>query len=105
MEISLDEPLNTDWDGNELLLSEVLGTDEDIVMRPMEEETDKMLLREALATLEERERDIIVKRYGLDGGRPLTQREVAKKLDISRSYVSRIEKKALEKLYDKYEGK
>ena len=88
MEISLDEPLNTDWDGNELLLSEVLGTDEDIVMRPMEEETDKMLLREALATLEERERDIINMRFGLQNGQEMTQKEVADALGLDQSAVA-----------------
>ncbi len=98
MEISLDEPLNTDWDGNELLLSEVLGTDEDIVMRPMEEETDKMLLREALATLEERERDIINMRFGLQNGQELTQKEVADRMGISQSYISRLEKRIMLRL-------
>ena len=98
MEISLDEPLNTDWDGNELLLSEVLGTDDDIVMRPMEEETDKMLLREALATLEERERDIINMRFGLQNGQELTQKEVADRMGISQSYISRLEKRIMVRL-------
>ena len=98
LEISLDEPLNTDWDGNELLLSEVLGTDEDIVMRPMEEETDKILLREALDTLEQRERDIINMRFGLQNGRELTQKEVADRMGISQSYISRLEKRIMQRL-------
>ena len=98
MEISLDEPLNTDWDGNELLLSEVLGTDEDIVMRPIEDETDKMLLREALETLEQRERDIITMRFGLLGGQELTQKEVADRMGISQSYISRLEKRIMLRL-------
>lgn len=98
MEISLDEPLNTDWDGNELLLSEVLGTDEDIVMRPMEEETDKILLWDALGTLEPRERDIITMRFGLGGGQELTQKEVADRMGISQSYISRLEKRIMLRL-------
>ncbi len=98
LEISLDEPLNTDWDGNELLLSEVLGTDDDIVMRPMEEETDKMLLREALDTLGQRERDIINMRFGLQNGQELTQKEVADRMGISQSYISRLEKRIMQRL-------
>ena len=98
MEISLDDPLNTDWDGNELLLSEVLGTDEDIVMRPMEEETDKILLWDALETLEPRERDIITMRFGLGGGQELTQKEVADRMGISQSYISRLEKRIMLRL-------
>ena len=98
MEISLDEPLNTDWDGNELLLSEVLGTDEDIVMRPIEDETDKMLLRDALGTLEQRERDIITMRFGLQGEQELTQKEVADRMGISQSYISRLEKRIMLRL-------
>ena len=98
LEISLDEPLNTDWDGNELLLSEVLGTDEDIVMRPMEEETDKMLLWDALETLEQRERDIITMRFGLRGEQELTQKEVADRMGISQSYISRLEKRIMLRL-------
>lgn len=98
LEISLDEPLNTDWDGNELLLSEVLGTDEDIVMRPMEEETDKVLLWDALETLEQRERDIIIMRFGLGGGEELTQKEVADRMGISQSYISRLEKRIMLRL-------
>ena len=98
LEVSLDEPLNTDWDGNELLLSDVLGTDGDIVMRPMEEDAEQQLLREALARLPERERRIVSLRFGL-GGRPeKTQKEVADLLGISQSYISRLEKRIMLRL-------
>ena len=98
LEASLDEPLNTDWDGNELLLSDVLGTDGDIVMRPMEEDAEQQLLREALARLPERERRIVSLRFGL-GGRPeKTQKEVADLLGISQSYISRLEKRIMQRL-------
>ena len=97
-EVSLDEPINTDWDGNELLLSDVLGTDGDIVMRPMEEDAEQQLLREALARLPERERRIVSLRFGL-GGRPeKTQKEVADLLGISQSYISRLEKRIMKRL-------
>ena len=97
-EVSLDEPINTDWDGNELLLSDVLGTDGDIVMRPMEEDAEQQLLREALARLPERERRIVSLRFGL-GGRPeKTQKEVADLLGISQSYISRLEKRIMPRL-------
>lgn len=97
-EISFDEPLNVDWDGNELLLSDVLGTDGDIVMRPMEEDAEQQLLREALARLPERERRIVSLRFGL-GGRPeKTQKEVADLLGISQSYISRLEKRIMQRL-------
>lgn len=97
-EVSLDEPINTDWDGNELLLSDVLGTDGDIVMRPMEEDAEQQLLREALARLPERERRIVSLRFGL-GGRPeKTQKEVADLLGISQSYISRLEKRIMQRL-------
>ena len=82
-EISLDEPINTDWDGNELLLSDILGTDGDTVMRPMEESVERQLLREALLRLPQRERDIMVLRYGLGGRQEKTQKEVADLLGIS----------------------
>jgi len=98
LEVSFDEPLNTDWDGNELLLSEVLGTDEDIVMRPMEEEADRKLLRDALRSLTEREQDIISLRFGLDGCKELTQKEVADRMGISQSYISRLEKRIIGRL-------
>ncbi len=97
-EISLDEPINTDWDGNELLLSDVLGTDGDVVLRNLEERVDHELLREALARLSSRDREIISLRFGLDGRRPLTQKEVADGLGISQSYISRLEKRILERL-------
>ena len=97
-EVSIDEPLNTDWDGNEQLLSDVLGTDGDIVMRPMEEDAEQQLLREALALLPERERRIVSLRFGL-GGRPeKTQKEVADLLGISQSYISRLEKRIMQRL-------
>ena len=97
-EVSIDEPLSSDWDGNELLLSDVLGTDGDIVMRPMEEDAEQQLLREALARLPERERRIVSLRFGL-GGRPeKTQKEVADLLGISQSYISRLEKRIMQRL-------
>ena len=97
-EVSLDEPINTDWDGNELLLSDVLGTDGDIVMRPMEDDVDHALLRQALENLPEREQTIVRMRFGL-GGRPeKTQKEVADLLGISQSYISRLEKKIMRRL-------
>ena len=97
-EISLDEPINTDWDGNELLLSDVLGTDGDVVLRNLEERVDHELLREALSRLSARDREIISLRFGLDGRQPLTQKEVADGLGISQSYISRLEKRILERL-------
>jgi len=97
-EISLDEPINTDWDGNELLLSDVLGTDGDTVLRALEESVDHELLRAALTRLSARDREIIAMRFGLCGLQPLTQKEVADKLGISQSYISRLEKRILEKL-------
>ena len=98
-EISLDEPINTDWDGNELLLSDILGTDGDTVMRPMEESVERQLLREALLRLPQRERDILVLRYGLGGCQEKTQKEVADLLGISQSYISRLEKRILNRLH------
>ncbi|MBR4659564.1 MAG: RNA polymerase sporulation sigma factor SigE [Clostridia bacterium] len=99
-EVSLDEPLNVDWDGNELLLSDILGTDDDLVSRNIEDEIDKKLLYEAMARLGERERRIVELRYGLKGGRELTQKQVADRLGISQSYISRLEKKIMKQLYD-----
>ena len=97
-EVSLDEPINTDWDGNELLLSDVLGTDGDTVMRPMEEDVEQQLLREALSRLPERDRYIVCLRFGL-GGRPeKTQKEVADLMGISQSYISRLEKRIMQRL-------
>ncbi|MBQ7566785.1 MAG: RNA polymerase sporulation sigma factor SigE [Oscillospiraceae bacterium] len=97
-EISLDEPINTDWDGNELLLSDVLGTENDIVMRPMEEDAERQLLREALDRLPPREREIVTMRYGLAGRAERTQKEVADSLGISQSYISRLEKRIMLRL-------
>ena len=97
-EVSIDEPLNTDWDGNELLLSDVLGTDEDEVSRPMEDDADRRALHEAVAKLSERDRDIISLRFGLLGRREYTQKEVADRMGISQSYISRLEKRILLRL-------
>ena len=97
-EVSLDEPINTDWDGNELLLSDVLGTDGDIVMRPLEEDVDRSLLAAAINVLSPREKEIITLRFGLGGGREQTQKEVADRLGISQSYISRLEKRIISRL-------
>ena len=100
-EVSLDEPLNVDWDGNELLLSDVLGTDDDLISRGIEEETERDLLYEAMGTLGEREQRIIRLRYGIGGGGELTQKQVADRLGISQSYISRLEKRIMKQLYDR----
>lgn len=97
-EVSFDEPLNTDWDGNELLLSDVLGTEADIVMRPIEEDVDRSLLASALKVLSPREKEIITLRFGLNGGKEQTQKEVADRLGISQSYISRLEKRIIQRL-------
>ena len=97
-EVSFDEPLNTDWDGNELLLSDILGTDGDLVMRPIEADVDRQLLRQAMDRLDERERHIITLRFGLDGRRECTQKEVADQMGISQSYISRLEKRIIARL-------
>ncbi len=97
-EVSLDEPINTDWDGNELLLSDVLGTDGDTVMRPMEDDVDKQLLRDALSRLPEREQQIVTMRFGLGGRKEKTQKEVAELMGISQSYISRLEKRIMLRL-------
>ena len=97
-EVSLDEPLNTDWDGNELLLSDILGTDADVVMRPLEDDADRKLLFDAIEKLTERERDIIMMRFGLGGSQELTQKEVADMMGISQSYISRLEKRIILRL-------
>ncbi|MCQ2446958.1 MAG: sigma-70 family RNA polymerase sigma factor, partial [Clostridia bacterium] len=99
-EVSIDEPLNVDWDGNELLLSDVLGTDEDDAVRPVEDKAERDLLYEAVRRLPEREREIISMRFGLGGRRELTQKEVADKLGISQSYISRLEKRIVRRLRD-----
>ncbi len=97
-EVSFDEPLNTDWDGNELLLSDVLGTEADTVIRPIEEDVERQLLNRAISTLAPREREIITLRFGLGGGREQTQKEVADRLGISQSYISRLEKRIISRL-------
>ena len=104
-EVSIDEPLSVDWDGNELLLSDVLGSDQDVVSRGMEEDEEKKILREAVAWLSERERVIIEMRYGLSGGEEMTQKEVADALGISQSYISRLEKKIMLRLRRRIEEK
>ena len=97
-EVSIDEPLNTDWDGNELLLSDVLGTDGDEVSRPLEEDAERAALYAAVDSLSERERDIITLRFGLGGRAEATQKQVADRLGISQSYISRLEKRILLRL-------
>ena len=100
LEVSIDEPLNVDWDGNELLLSDILGTDEDIIYRDLENEVERKLLRKALGKLSRRERMIIELRFGLNhpSGQEMTQKEVADLLGISQSYISRLEKKIIGRL-------
>ena len=97
-EVSLDEPINMDCDGNELLLSDILGTDEDMIMRPLEDDVDICILRQALRDLPDREREIVLMRFGLEGRRELTQKEVAQKMGISQSYISRLEKRIMLRL-------
>lgn len=97
-EVSFEEPLNTDWDGKELLLSDVLGTECDVVMRPIEEDVDRQLLNDAVARLSAREREIIRMRFGLHGYKELTQKEVADRMGISQSYISRLEKRIIARL-------
>ena len=97
-EVSLDEPINMDYDGNELLLSDILGTDEDMILRPLEDEVDICLLRQAVRELPPREREIVLMRFGLEGRKELTQKEVAQKMGISQSYISRLEKRIMGKL-------
>ncbi len=97
-EVSLDEPLNTDWDGNELLLSDVLGTENDIIEKPIEEDVERNLLLDAVNRLNEREKTIITMRFGLDGKPERTQKDVADLLGISQSYISRLEKRIISRL-------
>ncbi len=104
-ELSIDEPLSVDWDGNELLLSDILGSDVDSVSRPMEDDEERLILREAVRHLNDRERVIIEMRYGLISGKELTQKEVADALGISQSYISRLEKKIMLDLRKKIEEK
>ena len=100
MEVSIDEPLNVDWDGNELLLSDILGTDEDVIYQDIENEVERKLLIKAISKLSEREQTIIRLRFGLGNaeGKELTQKEVAELLGISQSYISRLEKKIMRRL-------
>ncbi len=104
-EISMDEPLNTDWDGNELLLSDVLGTDEDTVYKNIEASEDSKIIAEAISKLGKREQLIVKLRFGLDGGEEMTQKEVADMLGISQSYISRLEKKIIKRLKKEIETK
>ena len=97
-EVSFDEPLNTDWDGNELLLSDILGTDEDETYRELEDDAERQMLMSAINSLDERERLIIMLRFGLADGKEYTQKEVADSLGISQSYISRIEKRIIDQL-------
>ena len=97
-EISLDEPINMDYDGNELLLSDILGTEEDMILRPLEDDVDLQVLRQALTQLSDRERQIIDLRFGLNGCQELTQKDVAQLLGISQSYISRLEKRIMSRL-------
>lgn len=97
-EVSLDEPINLDYDGNELLLSDIMGTDEDVVMRSLEDDVDLTILRNAVSELPPREKQIVQLRFGLDGCKELTQKEVAQKLGISQSYISRLEKRIMLRL-------
>ena len=97
-EVSLDEPINMDYDGNELLLSDILGTDEDMILKPMEDDVDLRLLRKAVKELPPREREIVLMRFGLEGYKELTQKEVAQKMGISQSYISRLEKRIMLRL-------
>lgn len=98
MEVSIDEPLNVDWDGNELLLSDILGTDNDVICRDLENEVDKTLLKDALKKLNPRERTIMELRFGLNNSSEKTQKEVADMLGISQSYISRLEKRIINRL-------
>ncbi len=98
MEVSLEEPLNVDWDGNELLLSDIMGTEPDLVGKALDEEADKALLNEALSSLSAREKKIIRMRFGLGGHKEQTQKEVADALGISQSYISRLEKRIIKRL-------
>ena len=97
-EVSLDEPINMDCDGNELLLSDILGTEEDMILRPLEDDVDLCVLRQALRGLPDREREIVLMRYGLEGHQEKTQQEVAQLMGISQSYISRLEKRIMLRL-------
>ena len=97
-EVSLDEPINMDYDGNELLLADILGTEEDMILRPLEDEVDLIILRQAVGELPDREREIIYMRFGLGGRKEQTQKEVAVQMGISQSYISRLEKRIMLRL-------
>ena len=97
-EVSLDEPINMDGDGNELLLGDILGTDEDVVLKPLEEDVDLCVLRQSLGELPQRERELINMRFGLEGRQELTQKEAARQMGISQSYISRLEKRIMQRL-------
>ncbi|HET7577834.1 MAG TPA: RNA polymerase sporulation sigma factor SigE [Bacillales bacterium] len=102
-EVSFDEPLNVDWDGNELLLSDVLGTDDDIITRRLEDTVDKRLLKKALQSLNDREKKIMELRFGIAGEKEKTQKDVADMLGISQSYISRLEKRIIKRLTKEFE--
>ena len=104
VEISIDEPLNTDWDGNELLLSDILGSDEDMIASEIEQMEERQRIRRAVAGIAPREREIIELRYGMNGKREMTQKEVAERLGISQSYISRLEKKIITRLREEIEA-
>ena len=104
-EISIDEPLSVDWDGNELLLSDILGSDSDVVTKDMEDDEERRIVREAVSDLSDRERIIVELRFGLGNEKELTQKEVADALGISQSYISRLEKKIMQRLRKKIEEK
>ena len=97
-EVSLDEPINMDYDGNELLLSDILGTEEDMILKPLEDDVDIRVLRQAVRELPPREKEIVLMRFGLEGRKELTQKEVAQKMGISQSYISRLEKRIIQRL-------
>ena len=101
LEMSFDEPLNTDWDGNELLLSDILGTETDLVSKDLDSAIEREMLYSAIKTLNPREKDIVSLRYGLNNRKEHTQKEVADMMGISQSYISRLEKRIIEKLKDK----
>ena len=105
VEVSIDEPLNTDWDGNELLLSDILGNDEETVATQLEQIEERERIRRAVSELGRREREIIELRYGMSGEPELTQKEVADRLGISQSYISRLEKKIIDRLREELVGK
>ncbi len=103
-DLSIDEPLNIDYDGNELLLSDILGTEDDIVNKGIENEAEREILRDAVSELCDREREIMEMRFGLKDGKEKTQKEVAELIGISQSYISRLEKKIIKKLRIKLES-